>query len=109
MSADADVRSYGESVREAPLTGGRVTPGVVRVGDTVRRPMKASSDFVRSLLALLVERGFDAAPRYLGRDERDREIFTFLEGEVPVELEADLPDEALVAAARLIRCYHDAT
>jgi hypothetical protein len=28
---------------EEPLAGGRSTPGVVRVGDTVRRPLKSDS------------------------------------------------------------------
>ena len=59
---------------EIRLGGGRVTPGVVRVGDTVRRPAKGNTPFVRILLAELAERGFDAAPRYLGRDEQGREI-----------------------------------
>ena len=37
---------------EIALGGGRVTPGVVRVGDTVRRPAKANTPFVRILLAI---------------------------------------------------------
>lgn len=32
-----------------PLTGGRMTRGVVRVGDTVRRPASAASLFVAAL------------------------------------------------------------
>ncbi|HEY2516207.1 MAG TPA: phosphotransferase [Polyangiaceae bacterium] len=86
-----------------------MTDGVVRVGDTVRRPVKASSSFVRSLLALLAERGFEAAPRYLGADEQGREVFTFLRGEVPPDLDSTFTDETLAHAARLIRRYHDAT
>ena len=58
---------------EIALGGGRVTPGVVRVGDTVRRPAKGNTPFVRILFAELAECGFDAAPRYLGRDEQGRE------------------------------------
>ncbi len=94
---------------EVRLDGGRVTKGVVRVGDTVRRPSKTSSPFVRDLLSHLKTHGFDGAPRYLGVDERGREMFSYLEGEVPAELAADLSDEALVTAARLIRRFHDAT
>ena len=94
---------------ETRLRGGRVTKGVVRVGDTVRRPTKASSPFVRDLLSHLNAHGFDGAPRYLGVDERGREMFSYLEGEVPAELDAELSDEALVTAARLIRRFHDAT
>jgi len=94
---------------ESPLEHGRVTEGVVRVGDTVRRPAKANSVFVRALLAHLNERGFEASPRQLGADERGREIFSYLPGEVPAELEPNIADDTLVAAARLIRRYHDAT
>ena len=79
------------------------------MGDTVRRPAKANAPLVRTLLAELARRGFDAAPRYLGRDEQGREIFSYLAGDVPDELDAGLSDETLIAAARLIRRYHDAT
>jgi hypothetical protein len=96
-------------MKEVRLTGGRITTAVVRVGDTVRRPVKPNSHFVRTLLTLLHERGFDAAPRYLGSDEHGREVFSFLRGDVPPELDAAIPDKTLAAAARLIRQFHDAT
>jgi aminoglycoside phosphotransferase (APT) family kinase protein len=96
-------------MNEVPLSGGRVTGGVVRVGDTVRRPVRPNSRLVRALLTQLDERGFRAAPRYLGSDEQGREVFTFLPGEVPRELDPAVPDGTLVAAARLIRNFHDAT
>jgi hypothetical protein len=94
---------------EIPLGGGRVTQGVVRVGDTVRRPVRKNSSFVRSLLTQLHDRGFEAAPQYLGADERGREVFSFLPGFVPPDLDPTIRDETLVAAAGLIRRYHDAT
>jgi len=94
---------------ELRLHGGRVTEGVVRVGDTVRRPRKANSAFVRDLLSYLQEQGFDGAPRFLGADELGRETFSYLPGEVPAELDPDLSDQVLVNAARLIRRFHDAT
>jgi hypothetical protein len=94
---------------EVPLIGGRVTEGVVRIGDTVRRPPGPNAPFVRALLEYLDERAFETAPRYLGSDERGREIFSFLPGEVPPDLDPAITDEALVAAARLIRRFHDAT
>jgi Ser/Thr protein kinase RdoA (MazF antagonist) len=96
-------------MNETPLGGARVTTGVVRVGETVRRPPYKNSRFVRELLEHLEGRGFDAAPRYLGTDERGREMFSFLSGKVPPDLDPAIPDEALVAAARLIRSFHDAT
>jgi hypothetical protein len=77
----------GDLTSEIALGGGRITPGVVRVGDTVRRPARANTPFVRILLAELAEHGFDAAPRYLGRDEQGRETFAYLEGDVPDDLD----------------------
>ena len=37
---------------EIPLEGGRITPGVVRVGETVRRPRNPNSEFVHEVLLL---------------------------------------------------------
>jgi len=68
-------------VEEVPLAGGWVTVGtVVRVGDTVRRPMRPNSTFAHGLLLRLERAGFDGAPRFLGVDERGREILRFLPG-----------------------------
>ncbi|MFL5980244.1 MAG: phosphotransferase [Gaiellaceae bacterium] len=94
---------------ETPLSGGRVTEGVVRVGHTVRRPRQANAELVRALLGRLDQLGFELAPRYLGVDAEGREMFSYLEGKVPDELDADLSDTTLAVAARLIRRFHDAT
>jgi hypothetical protein len=75
-------------MNETFLSGGRVTPGVARVGDTVRRSVKPASPFVRLLLAELEARGFDAAPRHLGVDDQGRDVLTYLAGAVPDELDA---------------------
>ena len=91
------------------LTGGRTTPGVVRVGQTVRRPSALNSDFVHRLLRYLEAVGFDGVPRSLGRDGEGRDMLSWIEGEVPLELSAAHSDAVLAAAARLIRRYHDAT
>ncbi len=93
---------------EVVLAGGRITAGVVRVGDTVRRPLRAGSPAVHDLLRYLDGVGFDGAPKFLGIDERGREILSYLPGEVPPDLGA-YDDAALVAAARLLRRFHDAT
>jgi len=99
-----------EADRELELPGGRITPGVVRVGDTVRRPVGAHSPFVHRLLALLESRGVTAAPPFHGLDDRGREILTFHDGWVPPNLEyRTWSDEQLVAAARIVRELHDAT
>ena len=71
---------------EVPLNGGRVSAGVVRVENTVRRPPTTNSDFVHRLLGHLAAKGFDGAPSFLGTDERGRDILTFIDGEVPADL-----------------------
>jgi hypothetical protein len=85
-------------VSEIYLSGGRVTEGVVRIGDTVRRPSKSNFAFVHALLAHLGDEDFDAVPRYLGADEQGREILSFQPGEVPAEIDSTISDETLVAA-----------
>ncbi len=91
-----------------PLTGGRYTKGVVRIGDTVRRPVSPKSPFTAELLRLLEERGFDSVPRYLGQDDEDRDVLTYLDGWVPARY-ARWTDEQVAAVGRLLRAFHDAT
>lgn len=93
---------------EIPLLGGRVTAGVVRVGDTVRRPVAADRRVAQSLLRHLEARGFEATPRFLGIDPEGREILSYLPGEVPTDL-GHYDDATLRAAAALLRRFHDAT
>ena len=95
-------------VAEISLTGGRTTTGVVRVGDTVRRSQSARSAFVHRLLESLAASGFTGAPRFLGIDNRQREILSFMPGDVPSNL-GMFTDVQLDAAARLLRALHDAT
>ncbi len=95
-------------MEEVPLHNGRVTEEVVRVGDTVRRPFHETHGSA-SARTQLHERGFDAAPRYLGSDEQGREVFSYLPGEVPPELDPAIADETLAAAGNVIRRFHDAT
>ena len=94
--------------QEIALTGGRTTTGVVRIGDTVHRPISARAAFVHELLRHLGAREFGGAPRFLGVDSVGREVLSFLPGNVPPEL-GDFSDSQLVAAACLLRQLHDAT
>lgn len=96
---------------ETPLKGGMYDDGtVVRVGDTVRRPLRASSTAAQALLRHLEHVGFDGAPRFLGVDERGREILDFVPGDVPIPPYPAwaLTDPAIAALGRLVRRYHDA-
>ena len=65
---------------EEMLTGGNVS-NVYRFGDTVRRELKPDSVKIHKLLQHLESKGFDHAPKFLGVDEKDREILSFIEGE----------------------------
>jgi Ser/Thr protein kinase RdoA (MazF antagonist) len=93
---------------ETPLHGGRVTAGVVRVGDTVRRPIKGDRTLQHALLTHLEQKGFVGTPRFLGVDALGREILSLLPGEVPREL-GHYVDTQLAAAAGLLRRFHNAT
>jgi hypothetical protein len=93
---------------EMPLSGGRVTIGVVRVGDTVRRPVSASSEFVGRLLTQLERDECAWAPRYLGKDESGRGTFSYMPGSTPPKW-GRFPDEQVRQAALIIRQLHDMT
>lgn len=83
---------------------------VVRVGQTVRRPVRPFTDTVQAYLSYVRSRGFTDCPEPLGHDDRGREVLSFVAGDVPVE---PLPawattTEALEALGALIRRLHDA-
>lgn len=101
--------THGESFQDIPLQGGRLTPGIVRVGDTVRRPPKSNATFVHDLLLFLEHQSFRYAPRFLGMDEQGREILSYLEGQTAPDSGSRLSDDVLVQAAWIIRSYHDVT
>ena len=95
---------------ETPLLAGDVTEAVVRVGETVRRSQGPHSAYVHALLDHLERVGFDGAPRYLGQDDRRREVLSWVDGEVagqprPGWLAAE---SRLVSVGRLLRRYDDA-
>ncbi len=96
---------------ETPLQGGNQTAGIVRVGETVLRPGQPWSPAIRVLLEHLATVAPRIAPCPLGIDERGRQVETFIEGTVGHHpLDGPMRDDAaLIAAARLLRRYHDAT
>jgi hypothetical protein len=96
---------------EILLNGGLTNAGrVSRVGNTVRRPWRSTSSATWALFDHLARVGFDGAPRFLGIDNRGREILSFIPGEAAIEPHQDwaLTDEALVSVAELLRRYHAA-
>lgn len=95
---------------EVPLTGGDVTEGLVRVGDTVRRPPGERTEMVRALLKHLESVGFEGAPRYLGVDPAGREVLTYIDGEVAGRPRPGwiADEDRMISVAQLVRAYHDA-
>jgi hypothetical protein len=84
---------------------------IVRVGDTVRRPVTPHAVAVRALLLHLEDVGFDGAPRYLGVDEQGRDVVSYIEGDVPLPPYPSwsMTDEAIVDLGHLARRLHEAT
>jgi Ser/Thr protein kinase RdoA (MazF antagonist) len=105
-----DSTNPARDVIEVPLIGDGVTQGIVRIGDTVRRPVRPFTSTVHAFLTHLHAQGFKGAPLPLGYDELGREVLTYVAGDVPRE---PLPDSAttlpvLEELARLVRRLHDA-
>ncbi len=91
------------------LTGGNVSK-VYRLGDTVRRELNPHSSKIHKLLKHLENKGFSYAPKFLGIDEKGREILTFIEGEAgndPLK-QYMWSDDVLKEIAKMLRLYHDA-
>jgi len=95
---------------EIPLLGGDVSEGLVKVGDTVRRPLGPNSAVIHAVLQHLQQVGFDGAPRLLGVDDQGREVLTFIEGEVAGRPRPPwmADEDRLRSVARLLRDFHRA-
>ena len=94
---------------EERLTGGNIS-NVYRLGDTVRRELKPDSTKIHKLLKHLENNGFSYAPKFLGIDEKGREILSFIEGEAgndPLK-KYMWSDDVLREIAKMLRLYHDA-
>ena len=95
------------SEAETPFADGNLSE-VVRIGDTVRRVPGPWSPAVHALLRHLESVGSDGAPRFLGLDERGREVLSFVEGETLPPDVRGTGDDVLAGVGRLLRRYHDA-
>jgi hypothetical protein len=93
--------------KEESLSGTNVS-AVARVGGTLRRPKRPSSEAVQSLLRHLRGRGFTGCPEPLGFDDQGREALSYVQGTggaVPLRPET-VTDRTLVEMAKLIRDFH---
>ncbi len=74
--------------------------------------MSDRADYVHRLLLYLEECGWSGAPRFIGIDDEEREILSFIPGYVAWEdeqLEGVGCDDSLHMVARLVREFHDLT
>lgn len=106
---DAVERPGSPESREEHLSGGHVT-GPIRIGGTVRRKTGPWSAAVHLFLGHLGAERFEGTPRFLGIDERGREVLEFIEGDVPSALEPRFfgTEQVVFEVGRLIRRLHDA-
>jgi len=73
-----------EVEREVELSGGN-TSVVIRIGETVHRSTGRWTESVHGLLRHLEITGFEGVPRVIGFDEKNREVLSYLHGQVPVD------------------------
>jgi thiamine kinase-like enzyme len=91
---------------EIILGGGRTAKGVVKIGNTVRKPVNKNSEYSRQVLQFLEKKHFNYSQRYLGKDEQNREIYAYIEGYVPEDL-GDTTDTQLHSFMKMVREFHD--
>lgn len=100
-----------DPLHEIPLEGGIANRGrVVRVGETVRRPLRPTSSATHALLQYLGRVGFDGAPKFLGIDVQGREVLSYIPGAAvtPPYPAWSLTNAALLSVALLLKRYHEA-
>ena len=102
-----------DPLHEIPLEGGIANRGrVVRVGETVRRPLRPTSSATHALLQYLGRVGFDGAPKFLGIDVQGREVLSYIPGAAvtPPYPAWSLTNAALLSVALLLKrtatCFH---
>lgn len=93
---------------EEALTGGNVADEVVRVGQTVRKPVTAATPAIAALLQHLTAVGFVGSPRHLGVDDTGRQMLEYIAGVLANQL-PPLDLQELHRLGCLIRDPHDAT
>lgn len=102
-------RAFLPELREHLLDGealaGGATGGAVRIGATVRRSTGPWTPAVHRMLRAL--RSSPLAPKVLGRDERDREVLTYIPGTTVRPDDEMLTDAQVASCGRGLRELHD--
>ena len=92
--------------KEIKLRGGQ-NNDVVRIGDTVHRPVSENSNYTHKVLTFLEEQGYEHSPRYIGTDEDGREILSYVDGEIGRSIE--WTDQQLSEVMKVLKAFHDKT
>lgn len=92
---------------EEALGGGNASGTVVRVGDTVRKPWRPTTDRTVDFMRTLRRRGVDV-PEPLGQDEAGRLVLEFVPGELAMDREP-LDAERLRHVGVLVKAIHQAS
>src|SRR5690348_3928655 len=97
----------GTAPAEEPLTGGNASAGVVRIGETVRKPWLPTTERTVAYLRALRRRGIDI-PEPHGRDDQGRLVLDYVPGSLAMD-DAPLDIEVIHAAGAVVRSIHDAS
>lgn len=95
------------SETEHELTGGNATDGVVRIGETVRKPWSAGTPSVIEFMGAVRSAGVDV-PAVLGRDDQGRQVLELIPGALAMDLEP-LSVRDLARVGGIVRAIHDAS
>lgn len=93
---------------EIILTGGRSTAEVVMIGKTIHRSARPNAEFSHRLLILLEQKNFKGAPRYIGLDDKGREILSYIDGVVP-KGGNEWTMAQMIKVVKMMREFHDAS
>lgn len=104
---DPDQAVAADPDAEHALTGGNATTGVVRVGDTVRKPWIPSSAGVLAYMAHLRAQGVDL-PEPRGRDAQGRMVTEYVPGTLAM-VGPPLTHGELARVGAMIREIHEAS
>jgi len=94
------------SKEETILKGGRTNTRVVKIGDTVRKPQNKKSRYASQVLQFLEEKNFQYSQRFIGVDEKNRDIFAYIDVIVPENL-GQTNDTQLHTFMKMVRELHD--
>jgi len=92
---------------EEALTGGNASEGVVRIGNTVRKPWLRTTERTVAYMRAVRDRGVDV-PKTHGRDEQGRLVLDYVPGDLAMNY-SPLDPVRLRSIGALVRSIHDAS